>query len=76
MVRAPDDLAAAGITLSSTREIVISGNLFAGLRPKGLAVEGEPSRDILFSNNVLVDTPSGHELLQDSVTEGNLLSKP
>jgi copper-binding protein NosD len=50
------DADATGIVLDGTSDIAISGNSFAGLTTKALAVEGEPSR-ILFSNNVLTEVP-------------------
>jgi hypothetical protein len=55
------DSAAAGIVLESTAEIAITGNVFAGLTTKALTLEGNPSTDILFKDNVLAgvttDTP-------------------
>ncbi len=65
--RGTTDLAAAGVTLEGTSDVTLSGNLFAGVRPKGLALEGQPSRRVLFSGNVLTDADSDHQRLQDSV---------
>ena len=70
--RAADDRAAAGMVLRGTSEIAAVGNLFSGVRPKALAAEGEPSRCILFCDNVLVDSPSDDEKLETSSVENNL----
>jgi Periplasmic copper-binding protein (NosD) len=51
------DSAAAGIVLNSTSDIVISGNSFAALTTKAVTWEGEASKRVLFSNNVLTDIP-------------------
>ena len=73
--RAKNDEAAAGLVLSGTSDIAISGNVFSSVRPKGFALEGDPSRRIVFSNNVLVDVTSDHEQLQDSQVTDNVPSK-
>lgn len=65
--RNPDDLAAAGITLESTKNILLSGNLFAGLTSPALQIGTGESRDILFNNNLLVDVQSEHHELQHSM---------
>ena len=65
--RAVDDLAAAGLVLEATRQVSITGNLFSGLRPKGVELRGAASTQVLFSDNLLVDSPSDHEQLQQSV---------
>ncbi|MEJ2702912.1 MAG: right-handed parallel beta-helix repeat-containing protein [Sedimentisphaerales bacterium] len=70
--RAANDQNAAGMVLNGTSGIAVSGNLFSGLRPKALTVKGEPSRHILFSDNVLIDAPSDHKKLEDSVVKNNL----
>jgi hypothetical protein len=54
--RDTEDLAASGITLNGTSDVAMSGNVFSGVTPKALAVEGAPSRRVLFSNNVLAQT--------------------
>jgi len=71
--RPSDDRAAAGMILRGTSEITIVGNLFSSVRPKALALEGEPSKNILFCDNVLVDTAGGPEELTTSLVEDNLL---
>ena len=69
------DLAAAGMTLQGTSHVAVSGNLFASVRPKAVALEGEPSRGILFANNVLVDVESDHVSLQQSMIQANFSSQ-
>lgn len=49
------DSDAAGIVLSGTSDIAVSGNVFAGLTTKALTLEGEPSQRVLFTDNVLAD---------------------
>jgi hypothetical protein len=71
--RKKGDLEAAGMVLSGTSDVAVSGNLFAGVRPKALQLSGAPSRRILFSNNLLTDVESDHEQLDESVVEGLLL---
>jgi len=71
--RRVDDLAAAGMVLEGTEEVVISGNLFAGLRPHGLGVAGDASKKVLLSGNLFVDAPNQSDLLgKDSLQEDNL----
>jgi hypothetical protein len=66
------DSAATGLTLAGTSDIAISGNLFSGLRPKALAVDGEPSRRVLFADNIITESASDHALLRDSSVKDNL----
>jgi hypothetical protein len=49
------DSAASGIVLSGTAEIAITGNVFSGLTTKALTLDGDPSKDILFKDNVLAE---------------------
>ena len=72
--RGTEDLAAAGMTLEGTSNVTVSGNLFASVKPKAVESKGDPSRGILFAENVLVDVESDHEKLQDSQVEGNLVA--
>jgi nitrous oxidase accessory protein NosD len=58
--RAATDRSAAGIVLAGTSDIAISGNSFSGLTTKALTLEGEPSKRVLFSNNVLTEVESEH----------------
>lgn len=74
MKRGTDDREAAGVVLNETSDVAVVGNLFSGLRPKGLAVEGGASHRVLFSNNVLTDAPSDQSKLEESLVNGNLSS--
>lgn len=74
--RLPGDQQAAGLVLEGTSDVAVAGNLFSGVEPKALTIEGEPSRRILFSGNVLTDVDSDHANLPDSVIDGNLESEP
>ena len=56
--RGKDDLAAAGLVLESTNQIAITGNVFSGLRPKAIELQGGKSAGVVFSGNVVVDSPS------------------
>jgi hypothetical protein len=68
--RAVADQGAGGLVLAGTSDIAISGNIFSGLSTKALSWEGEPSKRVLFSNNVLTDVISDHAKSQQ--TSGNL----
>jgi hypothetical protein len=70
--REANDLAAAGMVLNGTSDIAVTGNLFSGLRPNALSVEGPASRHVLFSDNVLVDTTGEHKKLEASLVKDNL----
>lgn len=70
--RGTNDLAAAGITLNGTRDVVITGNLFSSVRPQALLTGPTPSRGVLFSNNVLADTGLDDARLIDSAVQQNL----
>ena len=73
MKRRHDDIQAAGVVLSGTTDIGMSGNVFSSVRPKAVAVEGDaPVRRVLFSNNVLTDVVSDHAKLKDA--EGSVVS--
>ena len=61
--------------LEGTKEITISGNNFSGLEAKALALEGEPSRRVIFSGNVLAEVESDHEKLVDSEVSANIASE-
>jgi hypothetical protein len=62
--RRPDDTQAAGLVLAGATDVGVAGNVFSGVRPKALALEGDqPARRILFSNNVLADGLSDHPQL-------------
>jgi hypothetical protein len=65
--RGAKDLAAAGLKLEGTSDVAVSGNVFAGVRPKALEAAGEASRRVLFAGNVLADAEGDHGKLKDSV---------
>ncbi|MHC4693723.1 MAG: right-handed parallel beta-helix repeat-containing protein [Planctomycetota bacterium] len=64
--RGTSDLKAGGMIIVGTSDVAITGNVFSGVKPKALAVEGEQSKRILFSNNVLTDVESDHTKLDSS----------
>ncbi|MBD3276353.1 MAG: hypothetical protein GF372_13635, partial [Candidatus Marinimicrobia bacterium] len=70
--RNPDDLAAAGITLESTENILLSGNLFSGLTTPAVEVVNGNSQNVLFNNNLLVDVQTEHTELQNSLMNNNM----
>ena len=73
--RGTDDFRAAGLVLEGTRSVTVAGNLFSSLLPKAVELRGAESRQILFGDNLLVDSPSDHEQLQQSV-KGSVLIAP
>lgn len=70
--RETNDLAAAGMVLNGTSGVSVTGNLFSGLRPKALSLEGPASKHVLFSDNVLVDTAGDQSKLESSIVKDNL----
>ncbi|MBN2314884.1 MAG: right-handed parallel beta-helix repeat-containing protein, partial [Sedimentisphaerales bacterium] len=70
--RAANDQKAAGMVLSGTSGIAVSGNLFSGLRPKAITLDGEPSKHILFTDNLVIDGTSDHLKLEASLASDNL----
>jgi hypothetical protein len=66
------DLDASGITLNGTTDVAVSGNVFAGVTPRALALGRDPSRRVLFSNNLLSNTAGDQAKLRDSHVSGNL----
>lgn len=72
VIRGEKDLAAAGLALAGTRDVVISGNLFSSLRPKALDASGPPSQGVLFSDNLVLDAAADLTELVDSRIEDNL----
>jgi hypothetical protein len=70
--RGINDLAAAGMVLNGTSGVTVTGNLFSGLRPKALTVEGPVSKHVLFSDNVFVDTAGDQSKLESSIVKDNL----
>ncbi len=73
--RSANDQTAAGMVLDGTSGITIVGNLFSGVRPKALTVEGKPSKNIMFTDNVLIDVSSDHKKLDASLVKDNLDGK-
>ncbi len=70
--RSANDQAAGGMVLEGTSGITVVGNLFSGLRPKALAVKGDPCRNVVFSDNVLIDVTTDHEKLDESLVKNNI----
>jgi nitrous oxidase accessory protein NosD len=68
------DQPSSGITLSGTSDINISGNTFAGLTTKALALEGEPSRRVAFVGNLLAGVESDHAKLVESQVADNVMT--
>lgn len=66
-----DDQLSGGIVLESTRDVAITGNTFSSV-PRAVELRGDRSRQVLFSENVLIDAASDHEQLQDSPSGLNL----
>jgi len=53
--RLPNDQASGGLALEATKHVTVTGNVFAGLRPKAFELRGGKSEEIVFANNVIVD---------------------
>ena len=70
--RGTNDLAAAGVVLDGTSGVAVTGNLFSGLRPSALSLEGPATKHVLFSDNVFVDTTGDHKKLEASIVKDNL----
>lgn len=64
--RGTSDLKAGGMIIVGTSDVVVTGNVFSGVRPKALAVEGQANKRVVFTNNVLTDVESDHKKLDDS----------
>ncbi len=63
---------AGGIMIEGASNSIITGNMFATVRPGALVLSGEPGRGIVFVNNMIVDSPSEHEALRPTGrVEGN-----
>ncbi len=70
--RREDDRTAAGLVLEGTSDVGIAGNVFSGVGPKALGLQGDANRRILFTGNVLTDVQSDHDKLPESNTGDNL----
>ena len=66
-----DDQLSGGILLEGTRDVTITGNTFSSV-PKALELRQPKSERILFSNNVLTESPSDHSQLADPAAGPNL----
>ncbi len=64
--RGAGDRKAGGMIIVGTSDVAICGNVFSGVRPKALTVEGELSKRVVFTNNVLTDVESDHAKLDNS----------
>ena len=70
--RAKNDLAAAGLVLEATSDVAISGNVFAGVKPKAIEMRGAASRRAAVTGNVLTDVESDHAGLAESTVADNV----
>lgn len=70
--RGTNDRVAAGMVLNGTCDVTVVGNLFSSVRPKALAVDGRPSKRVVFADNVLTDVVSDHKKLEASFADDNL----
>ncbi len=68
--RGTEDLAAAGLVLEATKDISISGNVFAGLTEKAVTLLGD-SQGVVFANNVLSNVVSDLGQPQSNAGAGN-----
>jgi hypothetical protein len=64
--RGTDDRKAGGMIVCETSDVAVIGNVFSGVRPKALTVEGQENKRVVFTNNILTDTESDHVKLDDS----------
>ena len=67
------DLAAAGVTLDGGRNIAFSGNVFAGIQPDKAFKIRKQTNNIIFGNNLLIDSESEHRQLDNSLVNDNLV---
>ncbi len=70
--RGTENESASGIVLEGTKQIVISGNVFAGLTTKAVQMRGARSKQIVFANNLLVDVDSDLDKADGNVASSNL----
>ncbi|MBI1311687.1 hypothetical protein GC176_10370 [bacterium] len=70
--RGTADLAAAGMTIESADDLVISGNVFASVQPRAVELKGEAATRVVFTSNLLKHVTSDHGSLKDSVVSGVL----
>jgi parallel beta-helix repeat protein len=62
--RGTNDLAAAGVVLDGTSDVLIDGNTFSGLTTKAVSLTEKTSKHVQFTDNQLTDVTSDHQLLE------------
>lgn len=72
--RGTTDLAAAGMTIESASDLVISGNVFASVQPGAVTLPAGAASRIVFTSNLIKDTKSDHKSLEDSVVSDVLVA--
>jgi len=71
--RRPDDRRAGGLTLQGCRDVLISGNVFSGIHPgKAFSLEDDPI-NVVFRDNMIIDSDSDHEKLDDPLNTNVIL---
>ncbi len=70
--RGTNDMAAAGVVLDGTSQVALSGNVFASVLPKAIALTENGASHINVSGNVLTDVASDHEKAKDSSNGQNI----
>jgi len=71
--RQANDRTAAGMLLDGTRDVSISGNVFASLSTEAIALGPTPSRRVMIDGNLFVDVESSHARLRDGSYHGDIL---
>ena len=71
LFRNEDDRNAGGLVLEGTSDVGVVGNLFSGVQPGALKLEGQSKR-VNFSGNMMIDVESDHNKLVGSVVDSNL----
>jgi Right handed beta helix region len=67
-------LIAGGVIIDGGRNILFSGNVFAGIQPDKAFKLQQQTNNILFGNNMLIDVRSDHEALVKSLVNDNLVA--
>ena len=67
------DLAASGVTIDGGKNIAFSGNVFSGIQPDKAFQNEKQTNNIVFGNNLLIDSESDHTQLQNSMVIDNLV---
>lgn len=70
-----EDNVASGIVLKGASVLNINGNTFSNLSTPALTIEGKAARQVVFSNNLLINTEGGFDKLEESKVEGNHVVK-